>query len=154
MISIIVATDKNFLIGNGSELPWSFPEDLLYFKKMTMGKFVLMGQNTFSSIKSSLKGRSMIVLSQDKAFSPKNVTVARSIKEALSIAEGEIMVAGGRSIYEQFLNIADRIYLTSIDDEFKGDVYFPQFKRDDWIVVEEKKGNHPALTFLVLERCN
>ncbi len=154
MISIIVAIDKNFLIGNGDTLPWRFQEDLLYFKKKTMGRFVVMGQRTYSGIKSPLSGRNIIVLSQDKSFSPKNVIVARSIKEALSIAEGEVMVAGGRSVYEQFLKIADRIYLTTIDDQYKGDIYFPQFNRDEWIVIEEKRGKNPLLTFKTLERIN
>ncbi len=153
-ISIIVAVDRNFLIGKGDSLPWHFKEDLLYFREKTMGKFVVMGQRTFSFIESSLEGRSIIVLSRDKNFLPENATVARSINEAISISSGELMVAGGRSVYEQFLKIADRIYLTFIDDEFEGDVYFPDFSEQEWNVVEEKRGKNPLISFKVLEKRN
>ncbi len=154
MISIIVAVDRNFLIGKGDVLPWHFKEDLLYFREKTMGKFVVMGQRTFSFIKSPLEGRKIIVLSRDENFSPSNVIVARSINEAIDISGGELMVAGGRSVYEQFLKIADRIYLTFIDDEFDGDVYFPKFNKNEWVVVEEKKSKNPLISFKVLERNN
>ncbi len=149
MISIIVAVDKNFLIGKGEQLPWHFKEDLEYFKEKTMGKFVVFGSKTYQSIKNPLLGRKIIVLSK-KAL--EGASVAKSIEEALSQTEGEVMIAGGRSVYEQFLKIADRIYLTRIDDQFKGDVYFPEIKGEEWEIVEEKKGKNPLLTFQVLDR--
>lgn len=149
MISIIVAVDKNFLIGNGEQLPWHFKEDLEYFKEKTMGKFVIFGSKTYQGIKSPLLGRKIIVLSKETLS---GVVVAGSIDEALSQAEGEVMVAGGRSVYEQFLKIADRIYLTLINDQFEGDVYFPEIKEEEWEVVEEKKGKNPLLTFQILDR--
>jgi dihydrofolate reductase len=149
MISIIVAVDKNFLIGNGDVLPWNFKEDLKYFKEKTMGKFVIFGSKTYRGIKKPFLGRKIIVLSKEEI---KGVSVARSIEEALSLTEGEVMIAGGRSIYEQFLKIADRIYLTRINDQFEGDVYFPEISNEEWDVVEEKKGENPTLTFQVLDR--
>lgn len=149
MISIIVAVDKNFLIGNGEQLPWHFKEDLEYFKEKTMGKFVIFGSKTYQGIKSPLLGRKIIVLSKETLS---GVVVAGSIDEALFQAEGEVMVAGGRSVYEQFLKIADRIYLTLINDQFEGDVYFPEIKEEEWEVVEEKKGKNPLLTFQILDR--
>lgn len=152
MISIIVAVDKKGLIGSGDHLPWSFSEDLQYFKEKTMGKFVIFGEKTFISLKNSLKGRKVIVLSRKKSDFGKDIVVAKSIKEALAIVKGEIMIAGGASVYEQFLEIADRIYLTTIDREFEGDVYFPKFERKEWKVVEEKQGENKLLKFQVLER--
>lgn len=149
MISIIVAVDKNFLIGKGEQLPWHFKEDLEYFKEKTMGKFVIFGSKTYQGIKSPLLGRKIVVLSKEEI---EEVSVASSIDEALSQTEGEVMIAGGRSVYEQFLKIADRIYLTRINDEFEGDVYFPEINKEDWEVVEEEKGKNPLLTFQVLDR--
>ncbi len=149
MISIIVAVDKNFLIGKGEELPWHFKEDLEYFKERTMGKFVIFGSKTYQSIKSPLLGRKIVVLSREAL---NGVVVASSIDEALSLTEGEVMIAGGRSIYEQFLKIADRIYLTKIDDYFEGDVYFPEINNKEWEIVEERKGENPVLIFQVLDR--
>jgi dihydrofolate reductase len=154
MIAIIVAVDKNNLIGKGDNLPWNFKEDLLYFKEKTMGKFVVMGEKTYRGIKKNLKGRKIIVLSRDKNFPGENIFVARSIKEAISISQGELMVAGGRTVYEQFLKIADRLYLTVIDESFEGDVYFPKFEEKEWTLTEEKKGKNSALTFKIFDRCN
>ncbi len=152
IISIIVAVDKNFLIGSGDNLPWHFAEDLQYFKEKTMGKFVIMGERTFLPIKDKLKGRKVIVLSKNDDFSTKIGQVARSIDDALLLAEGEVMIAGGKSVYEQFLKIADRIYLTVIDKEYKGDVYFPTINNNEWKVVSSRKGSNPLLTFKILER--
>jgi dihydrofolate reductase len=149
MISIIVAVDKNFLIGKGEELPWHFKEDLEYFKEKTMGKFVIFGSKTYQGIKSPLLGRKIIVLSREAL---NGVVVASSIDEALSLTKGEVMIAGGRSVYEQFLKIADRIYFTRIDDQFEGDVYFPEINNKEWEIVEERKGENPVLIFQVLDR--
>ncbi len=151
-ISIIVAVDKNWLIGNGNSLPWHFEEDLQYFKEKTMGKFVLMGKKTYEFLPGKLPGRKIIVLSREKDSFLEEVDVANSIDEALSLASGQVMVAGGRSVYEQFLKIADRIYLTRIDKEFEGDVYFPKIDEKEWELVEEKRGKNNLLNFQILER--
>ncbi len=152
IISIIVGVDKNFLIGNGDNLPWHFMEDLQYFKEKTMGKFVIMGERTYLPIKDKLTGRKVIVLSRNSDLIVKEAQVAMSIEEALSLTEGEVMIAGGRSVYEQFLKIADRIYLTVIDKEYEGDVYFPKIDEKEWKIVSSKKGDNPLLTFNILER--
>ncbi len=153
-ISIIAAMDKNGLIGKGNDLPWHFSEDLNYFKEKTMGKYVIMGQRTYQSIGKPLLGRNIIVLSKEKDFSPKGVKVAQSIKEALSLSKGEVMIAGGASVYRQFLEKADTMYLTFILEEFEGDIYFPQFRKEEWEVVEEKRGKNPLLLFQTLKRIN
>jgi dihydrofolate reductase len=152
-ISIIVAVDKNWLIGRGDTLPWTFKEDLEYFKEKTMGKYVIMGEKTYLGINKKLQGRKIIVLSRDKKYF-EDAFVASSIEEALSLGEGEIMIAGGKSVYAQFLEIANRIYLTIIDEEFEGDVYFPDFDKNEWKEVEEKRGENPLLSFKVLEKKN
>ncbi len=152
MISVIVATDKNMLIGRGNELPWHFKEDLQYFKKMTVGKFVVMGEKTFYSVGKPLPGRKIVVLSKNKELKLDGVCVANSIKEALQKCSGEVMIAGGLSIYDQFMPVADRLYLTTIDKEFEGDVYFPDIDYTQWSVVKEEKGENSLLTFTVWER--
>ncbi len=152
MISIIVAVDKNFLIGKGEGLPWHFREDLQYFKEKTKGKFVIMGENTYLGIKSPLEGRKLIVLSSKKDLKLDKARVANSIDEAISFTKGEVMIAGGKSVYEQFLKMADRIYLTVIDEEFEGDIYFPKFNKKEWELIKESKGKDKLLKFLILER--
>ncbi len=148
-ISIIVAMDKNGLIGNGNKLPWNIPEDLKHFKEKTMGKYLLMGERTYNSIKNKLLGRKIIVLSRsDKSI--ENGRVAKSIEEALSYAEGEIMIGGGASIYKQFLDIADKMYITVVNKNFEGDVYFPKFNMDEWKVIEEKKGEDSLIIYKTL----
>lgn len=102
MISIIAAMDRNGLIGKEGELPWHILEDMRYFKNRTMGKSVIMGKKTYFSLKGDLPGRDLIVLSLEEDPSLKEVKTAHSIKEALSLAKGEVMVAGGASIYGQF----------------------------------------------------
>ncbi|MGM0439322.1 MAG: dihydrofolate reductase [Patescibacteria group bacterium] len=146
-IIIIAAMDKNGVIGKEGEMPWHFPEDLKHFKKTTMGKFVIMGRKTYLSLPGKLEGRKVIVLSRNKNFSPSGVKVVNSIERALKIAEGEVYIAGGASIYSQFMNKADEIMLTVIDKSFNGDTYFPDFKEKNWKLVEEKKGNNKLLTF-------
>ncbi len=151
-ITIIVAMDKNGLIGKGNALPWSLPEDLRHFKKKTMGKFVIMGEKTYSSISSPLPGRKIIVLSKNKDLKIEGAKVANSIEEALINSTGEIMIAGGKSVYEQFLEKANKMYLTVINEELEGDVYFPEFNKDNWRIIEEERGNNPLITFQTLER--
>jgi len=152
-ISIIAAVDKRGLIGKGNVLPWNFKEDLLYFKKRTMNKTVIMGERTYRSIGKPLPGRDIIVLTQEENRRDKGVRFANSVEQALSMSgSGEVMIAGGRSVYEQFLDLADLMYLTVIDEEFEGDVYFPRFNEDDFEVVEERKGEDPLITYKVLKR--
>ena len=153
-ISIIVAMDQNGVIGKSGNLPWHFPEDLEYFQEKTMGKYVIMGQNTYKSIKSKLEGRKLIVLSRDNNWQPKVGQVAHSISEALSIPKEneEVFIGGGESVYRQFLPKADKLYITQINEEFDGDTYFPDFKRSAWNLIYEEKGDNPLLTFKILKR--
>jgi len=152
MISIIVATDRNGLIGKGNSLPWHFSEDLRYFREKTVGKYVVFGERTYRSLNAELKDRKVIVLSRRMTDDCKKVVVARSKEEALSLAKGEVLVAGGASVYEQFLPIADRIYLTIIEGEYEGDVYFPKINEKEWEMIEERKGQNKKLRFKILER--
>lgn len=144
--------DKNGVIGKEGKMPWHFPEDLKHFKKTTMGNFVIMGKKTYLSLPRDLKGRKLIVLSRDKSFDPSNAEVARSIKEAMNLVDGDVYVAGGASSYKQFLDRADEMLLTKIDKSFEGDTYFPKFKKENWELTEEKQGNNKLLTFKKYKR--
>jgi len=155
-ISIIAAMGENRVIGIGNALPWNIKEDLGYFRKKTMDKPVIMGERTFKSIGSPLPGRTNIVLSYDKNFRPRGCLMARSIKGALEKAGNakEVMIAGGASVYQQFLPLADRMYLTLIREKFEGDVFFPEFNFSEWIEVEKKEGKEGKYSydFVILER--
>lgn len=165
-LSLIVATAHNNVIGRNNELPWHLPQDLKYFKSVTLGKPIIMGRKTFESIGKPLPGRTNIVITRQKDWSFAGVLVASSVAEALKIGEqfcneqgaqtDEIIVIGGAEIYRHALAIADRIYLTRIDVKIaNGDAYFPELASTQWRLVSELPGDSAANlphTFLVYER--
>ncbi len=157
-ISIIAAMAKNRVIGIGNSLPWDIPEDMAHFKKMTMGKTIIMGQKTFESIGGALPGRKNIVLTRDKNFHAEGCFLAGSIEESLNLAKNddEVMIIGGASIYQQFLPLAQKMYLTLINHDFPGDVFFPEFSYNEWKEVSRIENEDSNLTFrfdfTVLER--
>lgn len=136
MVSVIVAVDKNFLIGNDDKLPWHLPADLRHFKKITSGdqtsKTVIMGSRTYASIGKPLPNRKNIVL-VDKPTNISNCDTALSITEALERAPlAEVFFIGGASVYQQILPLADKLYLTVINHEFRGNVYLPKINLGEW----------------------
>ena len=158
MISLIVAMDKNRVIGNGGKIPWHLPADFAYFKAVTLGHPVIMGRATFESIGRPLTGRKNIVLAQGD-FAYDGVEVAHSLEEAQSLIQddSEVFIIGGANVYKQTLSLADRLYITFIDGEFAGDTYFPEV---DWSLWREVKSenreadekNPHAMRFAVFER--
>lgn len=158
-ISIIVATDRNGLIGKGNQLPWRLPADLKRFKQVTMGKSIVMGRKTHQSIGRPLPGRSNIVVTRDPEYRAEGCTVVTSLNEALSAAGEveEVMIIGGATLYEQALPQTDRIYLTQVHAELEGDTWFPELHKADWTVVEvsdhKNDDKNPfAYTFQILDR--
>ena len=137
-MSLIAAMDRNRLIGNKNQLPWHLPVDFAHFKSVTMGKPILMGRKTYESIGKPLPGRTNIVLSR-QGFLAEGIVCVSSICEAtaLTINDDEIMVIGGSSIYENLIDVVDRMYLTYVDGEFSGDAWFPEFNVDDWHLTED-----------------
>jgi dihydrofolate reductase len=159
IISIIVAIGNNGVIGNNNKLPWDLPADMDHFRLLTMGKPIIMGQKTFESIGKALPGRVNIVLTLDKKFNPPNCIVAYSIEKAMEAAKEfeEVMICGGVSIYKQFLPLAQKMYLTSVEGDFKGDAYFPKFNWNDWQEIERVKNqpdkdNPYKYTFITLKK--
>jgi dihydrofolate reductase len=141
LVSIIAAMDRNRLIGNKNQLPWHLPADLAHFKKVTMGKPVIMGRKTFESIGRPLPGRTNIVLTRSADFHAENVLVAQSLQQALEYSAGndEVMIIGGSSIYELALQEADRLYMTYIQGNYQGDAWFPDFDPGQWRVIASEE---------------
>lgn len=147
-ISLIAAISTNKVIGRDNKIPWHISEDFKRFKALTMGHPIIMGRKTFESIGKPLPGRTSIVITRDESFSPEGVEVVYSIGEALKIAkkkEGseEIFIIGGGQIYSQSMNLADKLYLTVVEQEIEGDTYFPdysEFKRVTFKQEGESKG--------------
>ena len=136
-IALIVAMTKDRVIGLNNQMPWHLPADLKRFREITMGKPILMGRKTHESIGRVLPGRENIILTRDPDYSVDDCTIVHDIEEAMNRARNqEIMVIGGSAVYEAFLPIANRLYLTLVEGDFKGDTYFPDFDRSDWTVFE------------------
>jgi len=139
-VAMIVAMDNNGVIGREGALPWRLSSDLKLFKRLTMGKPLIMGRKTFQSIGKALEGRDNIVITRNKTFAPDGVDVAPSPKAALWLANGfarargadEIMVIGGADIFEAFLPHTARIYLTRVHANVRGDTYFPALPPEEW----------------------
>lgn len=150
---------RNRVIGKGNALPWHLPADLKYFKRITLGKPIIMGRKTFESIGRPLPGRVNIIVTHELAYRADGCTVVHSIDEAISIAQAheEVMVIGGAKLFEQVLPRAERIYLTEIDEEFAGDIFFPELDRRAWREIQRAahapdEQNPYAYSFVVLER--
>lgn len=134
-ITIIAAIGKNKELGKNNDLIWKIPEDLKFFKENTINKPIVMGLNTFYSLKRLLPNRKHIVLSFEDVCLDPEVVVLHNIDELfeyISTLDEEIMIIGGASIYRQMVNYANKMLLTEINEEASADVYFPDFSLDDF----------------------
>jgi dihydrofolate reductase len=167
LVSLIAAIDRRGLIGAEAGLPWHLPNDLRRFRTITWGKPIVMGRTTFELIGKPLPGRVNIVLSRSPQYSPPGCRVARTLEEALAIAEsclaetgGEALIIGGGKVYAEALPYCDRLYLTIVEGDFQGNTYFPieELLRQSWRPVSEpethaadEKNRYPH-SFHILER--
>jgi dihydrofolate reductase len=142
--SLVVAVAQNGVIGRNNQLPWRLPEDLAYFKRVTMGHPIVMGRRTYESIGRPLPGRKNIVVTHQRDFQAPGCVVAHSLEEAWAAAEGadEVSVIGGTALFLDTLAIADRIHLTEVQANVEGDTFFPAFDRTVWRETEISR--HPA----------
>jgi dihydrofolate reductase len=154
IISFVVAMSKQTrAIGSGGDLLWKIPRDQQFFKEVTMGHPMIMGSKTFDSIGRILPGRPHIVLTRDTNWFYKGVVVAHSLPDALARARAlddeEIAIIGGGEIFTLALPVVNRIYITEVDDNVHGDVYFPEFDESTFTEVAREEGEHNGLTFVI-----
>ena len=138
LISLVVALDKNYLIGNNNKIPWHIPGELKNIRDITMHKPIIMGRKTHESIGKVLDGRINIVISRQKSLKIRGVEVYMDFGEAVKAHQSveEIMVIGGSEIYQLALPFVSRLYITHIDKIYDGDTWFPKFDLKDWSVVK------------------
>jgi dihydrofolate reductase len=140
-ISLIAAVARNGTIGRGGRLPWRLPDDLARFKRLTLGHTVLMGRRTWESLGRPLPGRRNVVLSHDASFAAPGCEAVHSVREATALAAGsELFVIGGAGVYAAFMPLAERLFITHIDTEVRGDATFPAIDPGTWRMVEETPG--------------
>jgi len=157
-ISLIVALGTNRVIGRGTIIPWRLPADQQRFKRVTMGRPLIMGRKTHQSIGRPLPGRLNIVVTRQSGYAAEGCDVVGSLDAALARAgDGEVFVIGGSALYQAALPIADRLYLTLVELAPEGDVLFPEIDWREWNEIERTAGQvddknaHPH-TFVTLER--
>jgi len=164
-LALVWAMARNRVIGRNNALPWHLPEDLKFFKRVTMGKPIIMGRKTWESIGRPLPGRCNIVISRNQDFKADGIEAVSSLQQAISLAEqislrdgvDEVCVIGGAEIYDQALPLADRLYLTQVHADVEGDTFFPEFDLSQWQEVEREdfsasSANPYDYSFLVLEK--
>ncbi len=142
IISAIAAMDKNRVIGKDNQIPWYLPADLKFFKRTTLGRHVLMGRKNYQSIGKPLPKRTNVVITRNPFFISSGCIVVHSLEEALQVAhdnqEEEVFIIGGGEIYAQAMPLTQKMYLTEIDAEFEGDVFFPEFDESEWTITSEE----------------
>ncbi len=140
MIALIFGISRNKVIGCENKLPWCIPADLAYFKKVTMGYPVIMGRKTYESIGRPLPGRKNIIITRDSSFEAPGCVICNSKEQALLEAGNDAFIIGGADIYKQFIDDAQKMYVTYIDEDFKGDTKLDNIDFSQWELVSFIKG--------------
>ena len=164
-VCLIMARAENGTIGVDNALPWHISADLKNFKRLTMGKPVVMGRKTFESIGKPLKGRANIVITRQTDWTATGAIVCYDIKDAIKTAKAEaakdgvdeVMVIGGAEIYARVLNDADRFYLTEVHRRYEGDAWFTAPDKTQWKEVSRERyapdeEGEPSYSFVTFER--
>lgn len=133
-ISIIAAVGRNYELGRNNDLIWHFHKDMVFFRETTIGSTVLMGRKTFESLPKALPKRRNIVITNDKNYIAEGAEVCHSVDDALELCKNDnVFVIGGGRIYQQFIDMADSLYLTEVEAECEdADTYFPTFNKADY----------------------
>jgi dihydrofolate reductase len=162
---LVAAIAENGVIGHNGRLPWKIPGDLKHFKKLTMGKPVVMGRSTYESMGGPLKGRVNIVLTRDQTYKATGAVVAKDLDSAIALAveeaakekTDEIAIIGGNGVFEETLPRAFRLEITEVHGSPEGDTYFPKFDKGEWKEIRRdgpQQGKNDSLpyTFITYER--
>ena len=131
MIRMIAACDRNRIMGKGGTLPWNIEEDWKYFLKTTAGGALVMGRKCYEDFTEYAKDRKVVVLSRQSGRTFEHAMSAANLEEGINRASKlatDVWICGGVSIYEEAMSWAQELYLTEIDGEFSGDVYFPEWR--------------------------
>ncbi|MHC1719906.1 MAG: dihydrofolate reductase [Clostridiaceae bacterium] len=163
MLSYVVVISQNNVIGYKGKIPWRLPDDVKFFKEITLTgtKTMIMGRKTFESLPRVLPGRKHIVYTENKEYhvDDKNVEIIHNLDELLAYASSDLeyFVIGGAQIFKLLFPYTDRIYLTKIHADFEGDTFFPEYDELDWEVTDQRVGvvdekNRYSHTFYVLNR--
>jgi len=143
IISQIAAMTRNRVIGKDNRLPWRLPADMAFFKSTTTGHHVIMGRKNYEAEKKPLPSRTNIVVTSKADYKAEGCIVVHSIKDGIDLArkngETECFIIGGGEIYQESLEMTDQIYLTIIDTEMDGDVFFPELNFDQWKIVRQNE---------------
>lgn len=160
-IAAIVAMSQNHVIGKNNQLPWHLPADLKHFKDLTTGHPIIMGRKTFQSIGKVLPNRTNIVVTRNKNYRVEGAFVVGSIEEAIELASAkdnnEVFIIGGADIFKLSMPRINRLYLTIIQANIEGDVYFPKLESQQWQEtassqhLPDEKNNY-AYQFVTLDR--
>lgn len=161
MLTFVWAEDENGVIGQNGTLPWSLPNDMKFFKEVTLTGNIMMGRKTFESIPNPpLPKRENVVLTRNQDFEQEGVIVFHSKEEVLNYAKNTdkpLHIIGGAVVFDLFVDEVDKLYRTLIHDRFEGDTYMSPIDYDQFELVEEKEGTvdeknrHPH-TFQIFER--
>ena len=143
MITIIAAASDNNVIGKNNDLIWHLPDDFKRFKELTTGNHILMGRKTFESFPKPLPNRTHIIITRQESYNvPDNCFTFKGVHDALDeileFNDKDIWIIGGGEIYEQTMEIADKIELTRVHSNFEGDTYFPEIDYTKWRLVNEE----------------
>jgi dihydrofolate reductase len=146
-ISLIAAVAENRAIGKDNKMLWHLPEDLKYFKNHTVGHSLIMGRKTFESFPvRPLPNRRNIIITRQSDYPCETCIIVKSPEEALAQCKDdeEVFIGGGAGIYKQFLDKADKMYLTHIHESFEADTFFPKFEAENWEIIKksERKTDH------------
>ena len=142
-LTIIAAVSINNIIGNKNKLIWKLSNDLKRFKNLTTNHSVIMGRKTFESLPNPLPDRDNIVITRDTNYSKPNIQVCSSIEDAINLTKTDTQpfIIGGGEIYNQTINIVDKIELTRVHEEFDGDAYFPEIPLDIFELINKENYN-------------
>ena len=141
-VSLIVAMDKNRVIGKNNDIPWRIPKDWAYVKNITIGHPIILGRRNLESIGRALPRRRNIILTRDRDFNFDGCEIVHSVKGVFDICrnEEEIFIFGGEQIYKLFLPYVKKMYITKIHHEFEGDIFFPKINLAEWQEISVEKG--------------
>ncbi len=158
-ISLIAAMANNRVIGIENHLPWRLPDDLQHFKRLTLGKTIVMGRKTWESLPGLLPDRRHIVVTRNANFKANGAEAVNTIEQAIEAVpdDEEVLVVGGANLYQQMLPLAGTMYLTLVDADINGDAFFPPWETSQWQEIQREhhavdERHQHAFDFVTLKR--